>query len=300
MTLVSKIAGCPVLDHPRFLCRVGSAIRKVAIVCSVAVIQLGPAGTADAEDVWSELKGDLFGDRSIQDGADWLRIEAPYRAEDAALVPIDIIALHPQDDGHFIKTITLVIDQNPAPVAAVFHFGPNSGSASLSTRVRVNAYTDVRAIAETGDGDLYMASRFVKAAGGCSAPALKDPDAAMANLGKMKLRQFDSKPEGETAEDTAGIREAQLMIRHPNYSGLQMDQITRYYIPARFVHDIEIRQGDDVIMSVDGAISLSEDPTIRFHFQPNGSGQLTATVKDTEGAEFTETWSIADRPPSDS
>ena len=53
--------------------------------------------------------------------------------------------------------------------------------------MRINEYTNVRAIAETSDGELYMASRFVKAAGGCSAPALKDHEQAMARLGQMKL-----------------------------------------------------------------------------------------------------------------
>ena len=37
-----------------------------------------PASSA-SEDVWSELKPDLFGERRILDGADLLAMEAPYR-----------------------------------------------------------------------------------------------------------------------------------------------------------------------------------------------------------------------------
>ena len=44
---------------------------------------------------------------------------------------------------------------------------------SLSTRIRVDAYTNLHAVAELDDGHLYGAQRFVKAAGGCSAPAAK-------------------------------------------------------------------------------------------------------------------------------
>ena len=78
---------------------------------------------------------------------------------------------------------------------------------------------------------------------GCSAPMAKDPEAAEANMGLMKLRQFGA-AEG-TAEGAGMSRaEAQLMIRHPNNSGLQMDQLTRLYIPAHFVRDVTIRQGD--------------------------------------------------------
>ena len=61
----------------------------------------------------------------------------------------------------------------------------------LSTRVRVDMYSNIRAIVETADGKLHMASNFVKASGGCSAAASKDADEALANLGKMQVRTFD-------------------------------------------------------------------------------------------------------------
>lgn len=268
---------------------------------SLAVFTLAslPLGSAlAAEDTWSELKEDIFGDEPILDGSDWVQLEAPYRAHDAAVVPIDISALRPQQQDRYIKTITLVIDENPAPVAAVFHLGKSIGLASLSTRVRVNAYTHIRAIAEANDGKLYMVSRFVKASGGCSAPAAKDPDEALASMGRMKLRQFPMTPKPDTTVSSVAsggmseVREAQIMIRHPNHSGLQMDQITRYFIPAHYVSDIEVRQGDEVILSVEGAISLSEDPSIRFHYIPNGSEQLSVMIEDTEEQVFTKSWDI--------
>ncbi len=281
--------------------RCGRALAGLAGVAYLVVFLGLSAGSAAAqEDVWSELRGDLFGDRPIHDGGEWLAIEAPYRAYDAALVPVDILALRPQSPDRFIRTITLVIDQNPAPVAAVFTFGPQSGLASISTRVRVNAYSYLRAIAETNDGQLYMASRFVKASGGCSAPALKDQDESLANLGKMRLRQFTPKPPAGTIGEAPAVREAQLMIRHPNYSGLQMDQITRYYIPMHFVRDIEIRQGEDLVLSVEGAISLSEDPSVRFHFVPNGTDALTVRIEDTEDQIFLQSWDIHELAAPDS
>ena len=62
-----------------------------------------------------------------------------------------------------------MIDQNPTPVVGIFEFFPESGRAEVETRVRVNDYSFVRAIAEMNDGQLYMTARFVKASGGCSA-----------------------------------------------------------------------------------------------------------------------------------
>ena len=40
-----------------------------------------------------------------------LAIDAPYRAEDAAIVPITIRTLLPAGDGRQVRRITLVIDE---------------------------------------------------------------------------------------------------------------------------------------------------------------------------------------------
>jgi sulfur-oxidizing protein SoxY len=262
----------------------------VVLFVLASAIASKPASAAD-DDAWTELKGTMFDERQIGDGSHLLAIEAPYRAHDAALVPIEITALKPQSPDAYIKTITLVIDKNPAPVAAVFHLAPESGLASISTRVRVNAYSDIRAIAETSDGALHMVSRFVKASGGCSAPAQKDLDESLAKLGIMKLRRYTPIP---TPTGASGpIHEAQLMIRHPNTTGLQMDQVTGYYIPAHFVDEIEIRLGDRTVLSIEGAISLSENPTVRFHFVPQDDADLSAHVEDTDGNVFQSSWPVA-------
>ena len=56
------------------------------------------------------------------------------------------------------------------------------------------------------------------------------------------------------------------MIRHPNNSGLQMDQLTRYYIPAHFIQGLTVSQGNQLILSMQGGISIAEDPNFRFAF----------------------------------
>ena len=160
-----------------------------------------------------------------------------------------------------------------------------SGSATISTRVRVNAYSHIRAVAETNDGKLYMAAKYVKASGGCSAPASKDADQALARIGKMKLKQSG-------AARMSRPNQVQLLISHPNYSGLQMDQVTRHYIPAHFVQDVKVSFGDQTIMTVEGAISLSEDPSFHFSYVPEAPGRLTVEMRDTDDAVFTRSWPV--------
>ena len=175
-----------------------------------------------------------------------------------------------------------MIDQNPAPMAAKFELGPDANVSEISTRVRVNNYTDVHAVAELSDGKLYMAKTYVKASGGCSAPAAKNADEAKSRLGQMRYRQFARPGQGPAS----GAREAQIMIGHPNNSGLQMDQVTQLYIPAFFVNELRLWQDDSLVLAMEGGISISEDPNIRFTYVSNGAKRFRAEARDTEGHVF--------------
>jgi sulfur-oxidizing protein SoxY len=152
----------------------------------------------------------------------------------------------------------------------------------LELRVRVDQYSNVRVIAETPEGS-FMNGRFVKASGGCSAPASRDPEVALASMGKMRLKQFD-----DTAQMSLPRRSAQIMIRHPNYSGLQRDQITQLFIAAHFIDSLEVWQGDDMLFTMTGGISISENPVFRFSYNDNGSTSLRVKATDTEGNVFEE------------
>jgi sulfur-oxidizing protein SoxY len=260
--------------------------RAISFALMACVLGAAIVPSRAAEDPWPGLAGDVFKGRPLEDGSALLALDMPARAEDAAIVPIAIRSLLSAGDPRRITALTIVIDQNPAPVAASFALGP--GVSSLSTRVRVDSYTNVHGVAELSDGKLYVVETYVKASGGCSAPALKNTDAATATLGQMKLRLFAKAAETST-------REAQIMVRHPNNSGLQMDQLTRLYIPAFFVRDLRVWQGDDLVLAMEGGISISQDPNIRFSYAPNGAKTFRAEAIDTEGHVFRGEWP-ADAP----
>jgi len=221
---------------------------------------------------WLDIREDILENVAmVQPGDQVLGIDAPVRAHDAAIVPVKIT----QADGIKITDLTLVVDENPAPMAARFEFGPSMGEIEFETRIRVDQYSNFRAIAGTATGDLLMAGRFIKASGGCSAPASKDAAIAEANRGKMKVKHFV----------TADLerREVQVMIRHPNYSGLQRDQVTQLFVPANFITDLEVTQGDDLLFRMEGGISISENPTFRFKYNDNGAAAIRVRAVDTDG-----------------
>lgn len=255
---------------------------------------LGRPTVAEEKDPWPDLVRDVFNGRDLADGASVIAIEMPYRAEDAAVVPVTLRTTLPPGDSRTVKSITLVIDQNPAPVAATFQPGP--GVTMIATRVRVDSYTNVHAVAELSDGRLYATAVYVKASGGCSAPTAKNAEEAKAGLGQMRFRQFTAAAAAGSQTRTDGPasapREAQVMIRHPNNSGLQRDQVTLLYIPAFFVREIRIWQGDELVLAVDSGISMSEDPNIRFNYRPNGAAQFRVEAVDSDGHTYRSEWPV--------
>jgi sulfur-oxidizing protein SoxY len=268
------------------------------MLCRAALVLLllglAPPGPARAEPTeaermarWADLRHAIFGGRVVEDAGDLVAIDAPIRAEDAAIVPVAIRVaetLAPE-----IRGLYLVIDNNPSPLAAHFVLGAIADAREVATRVRIDDYTYLHAVAETADGRLYAAARFIKAAGGCSAPAGKDQALALERLGKMKLSLADrSRPEEPV--------KVKLLISHPNSSGLQMDQATRNYIPADFMQTLDVTYNGQQVFRLESDIAISEDPSFNFGLRPSDSaaaGVIKAEILDSSRRRFSQSWPVA-------
>jgi sulfur-oxidizing protein SoxY len=245
----------------------------VPLVCSLALISV--ANAAQDETTWNNtLKNNYFAGKIIEASNTVIELETPYRAEDPALVPIKIISKIKQTKDHYIKKITVFVDKNPYPLVGEFEFTPETGKADLAMRVRVNTYSYIRAIAEMNNGKLYMTKKFVKASGGCSAPIGADLDAAMKRLGKMKFKVNKKLTIGEPSL-------VQLLISHPNITGMQMDQVTRFIKKSHFMDKLTITFNDKPVLTATTDIAISADPNFRFYFIPEKSGVLKAEFSDT-------------------
>src|SRR5690606_23048732 len=154
------------------------ALLIVALASGSSFAQAPPADDeAQRAERWQQLKQAIFADRTIEDGANVLDLEAPPRAHDAALVPLAVTTTGTQP----VEGIYLIIDNNPGPLAGTFTFGEAADPSVLKVRMRVNTYTDIHAVAESTDGKLFAVQKFVKAAGGCSAPAGSSEAEALEN-----------------------------------------------------------------------------------------------------------------------
>jgi sulfur-oxidizing protein SoxY len=238
-------------------------------------------------EIWDALlKPHHFPGIEIVEDATVIDLSAPYRSEDAAVTPIRIEAKIPQTAERYIETIHLFVDANPEPKVGTFHFTPTTGRADLALRIRIDKYTDVRAVAVLNTGEHHMAKRYVKAQGGCAIPIAIDYKQAIAGLGKIQLRSLAGPAD-------AGGLPTQLRVRHPNFTGMQMDYKIYAIRPAHYVKTIRILLNGEPVMTAETGISVSEDPSFRFFLEPRSSGELTAEISDSKGNSWSETIPLA-------
>jgi len=225
--------------------RFGCLIVALRAVLVLLIITGSSLAHAIDSERWPTLKQNYFGDRSIATNSQIISLEAPKRAHDAATVPVVIKAM---DKGRQIKEVYF-------------------------------------AVGVLDNGELHMAERFVKASGGCSAPALADMDAAIARAGKMKLFLNEINSEKQYPRSEAVIK-----ISHPNNSGMQFDQISRNYIPAYFVNTITAQLDNVDVMNIETNFSMSENPVVRIAFDSEATvaTNLKVIARDSKGNVYSD------------
>jgi sulfur-oxidizing protein SoxY len=231
---------------------------------------------------WERLSAQLFPGRKLVPGQSVVQVAAPLRAAYGASVPVKVSSKLPQRPDLYVRRLHLVVDKNPSPVAAVLDLTTEVGQADFETRLRVDEYSHVRVVSELSNGELHTDSRYVKTSGGCSAPPNRD---ALHLIGKTVLRVA-----GELRTDQPMT--ADVTVVHPNDTGFELNQVTVMYIPPHFVRSIRVSYAQRKVFDAELDFSVSENPTLRFHFVPHGRGELRAEVTDSKDGRFVGTLAL--------
>ena len=127
----------------------------VAPLKALAARPEGAFGEGSANDVMKALFD------STETDSSHVVIKAPDIAENGAVVPITITT-----DLANAESVSIIVPNNPNPLAASFSLTPNSGGL-VSTRIKMAKTSDVTAVVKAG-GKLYSATKEVKVTiGGC-------------------------------------------------------------------------------------------------------------------------------------
>jgi sulfur-oxidizing protein SoxY len=97
---------------------------------------------------------------------------------------------------------------------------------------------------------------------------------------------------------------AQVLISHPNITGMQMDQVTRFVMKSHFIEQMKVTFNDKPVLNAKIDIAISADPNFRFYFVPDKAGELKVQISDTscetptsrkictKGKSYTETYKV--------
>jgi sulfur-oxidizing protein SoxY len=259
-----------------------SGSRRVVLFFGLATLALSAcpiAATAQAAaDLWPALQKSFFPGKTLEP-APFIHVTAPARAASGDQVPLSFSIDHPMTANSYIKSVTVLVDANPVPLTAVFHFNPQSGKAEMSTRIRFESDSPVHVVAESNDGKLFVSTVTVKASGGCGGSVLGDDPAVMAEAGKMKIALGGPLRLG-------GINKARLLIRHPMYTGLQRNLSTNGFRPAYFIQQVAVSYNGKPVMTANTSIGISENPSLEFGFVADKPGALSVVLQDNIGGTF--------------
>jgi sulfur-oxidizing protein SoxY len=141
------------VSRRKFLLAAGSAAAGLGL----AVIRVESARATPAE--MRDAIRQVVGSTAVTKGR--VKLELPPLSENGNTVPLTVEVESPMTAADHAKAIHIFTELNPLPNVLSVHFGPRSGRARVSTRIRLANTQTVVAIAELSDGSFWSASASV-------------------------------------------------------------------------------------------------------------------------------------------
>ena len=91
-----------------------------------------------------------------------LRLEMPPVFSNGFGVPLTLTVDSPMTETDYVRQVHVLAPRNPILVVADFQYTPQSGRASVSTRVRLAQSQNVLAVAQMSDGSVLKARTWVE------------------------------------------------------------------------------------------------------------------------------------------
>jgi sulfur-oxidizing protein SoxY len=133
--------------------------RRQLIFAGVALCGVAsrPAVAAAAE--LEAAVRDFTGGAAPRDGR--VRLDVAPLVENGNTVPLTVSAESPMTAADHVSAIAVFNTRNPQRDVAIFHFTPRSGSATVSTRIRLATSQTLVAVARMSDGSYWTTQTSV-------------------------------------------------------------------------------------------------------------------------------------------
>ena len=132
-----------------FLIAAGSLAGGIGCAARAGEARATPAAMQDAI-------RKLTGNATVRRGR--VKLDLPPLIDNGNAVPMTVAVESAMTPADYVKAIHVVAEKNPLPNVVSVRLGPRSGSARVSTRVRLADTQTVTAIAEFSDGTFWSDS----------------------------------------------------------------------------------------------------------------------------------------------
>jgi len=212
------------------------------------------------------------------DRAHQVELDLPILAEEPTTVPIRVWTEHPMEPDHFVKSIEVVLENDPVPHKGTFRFTPSNGRAWVAFQVRSGAGGLVTATAECSRHGRFVGTRAVRVVeGGCTSVPDK---VARDRLGNPMLRLPRSVKAGE-------VIEVRAKVEHASHTGLALKNGKFVRVaPEFYITQMVVYLDDQAISEFQMTSAVSPNPLIRFPLKVTRGGALRVVFVNNEGQRW--------------
>jgi len=207
-----------------------------------------------------------------------VHLDLPVLAEEPTTVPIQVWTEHPMEPDHFVKSIEIVLENDPVPHKGKFLFTPLNGRAWVAFQMRSGAGGLVKATAECSRHGRFVGTREVRVVeGGCTSVPEK---VARDRLGNPMLRLPRSVKAGE-------VIEVRAKVEHSSHTGLALKNGKFVRVgPEFYITQMLVYLDDQAISEFQLTSAVSPNPLIRFPLKVTRSGALRVVFVNSEGQRW--------------
>lgn len=134
-------------------------VTSAALGGALCLPALRPAMAATATSDLPTALRDYTGGAIVLAGK--VKLQVSELVDNGNVVPITIVVDSPMTPASHVKAVALFNEKNPQREVAKFALGPNSGKATVSTRIRLATTQKLVAVAQMSDGSFWSGSADV-------------------------------------------------------------------------------------------------------------------------------------------
>lgn len=211
--------------------------------------------------------------------------DMPEFSDSGSSVPMSLHVPCAMTDLDHPRVVRVYAAENPRPRIAAFHFTPACGEARISTRVRLDSFQDVVAVAEMADGRNFQAVRRVNVTYGACEEAVPYNQFPPGWAPRIRVAV-------PAQAEPGALFTVRSIINHPMETGLRHGA-DGLLIPLRIIERFRCLADDTEVFSAKFEPAISTNPYLGFRLRLQRARALRFEWHDTTGEIYSHEAAIS-------